>query len=258
MSAALRLLSLSANTDCGKTVVSAGLVRAAVRASGEGVRYVKPVQTGADPVTSKGGDAEFVRKWAGTQASATTLWTWRTPASPHVSAELARNDPSQGVFPPPSSPQIITAIAKDLEQHSRSAKLYLVEGAGGVLSPLPDRTLLADGLAPLVKQHNFRVFFVGDAKLGGISTTLTSLEALDKRGMMPAAVAFLERPQDDALGVAEFVRSVVPRSVTVVRIRPFPVDPTAPLNDFYASSTSSFSSLLQQLSSSSSSSSSPQ
>ena len=48
----------------------------------------------------------------------------------------------------------------------------VVETAGGVLSPGPNRTLQADLYRPL----RLPVLLVGDAKLGGISTTLSAYE----------------------------------------------------------------------------------
>lgn len=60
----LRFQVYGANTDVGKTIVSAGLCRAAVQ-EGVGpkkVKYIKPIQTGGD-------DAGFVKHHAGKGAS---------------------------------------------------------------------------------------------------------------------------------------------------------------------------------------------
>lgn len=60
----LRFQVYGANTDVGKTIVSAGLCRAAVQ-EGVGpkkVKYIKPIQTGGD-------DAGFVQHHAGKGAS---------------------------------------------------------------------------------------------------------------------------------------------------------------------------------------------
>jgi dethiobiotin synthetase/adenosylmethionine--8-amino-7-oxononanoate aminotransferase len=56
--------------------------------------------------------------------------------------------------------------------------LSLVEIAGGVCSPMPSGTLQCD----VYRALRLPIIFVGDSQLGGISTSLSSLESLEARG----------------------------------------------------------------------------
>eukprot|EP00621_Florenciella_sp_RCC1693_P006033 CAMPEP_0182536668 /NCGR_PEP_ID=MMETSP1323-20130603/20553_1 /TAXON_ID=236787 /ORGANISM="Florenciella parvula, Strain RCC1693" /LENGTH=98 /DNA_ID=CAMNT_0024746937 /DNA_START=50 /DNA_END=343 /DNA_ORIENTATION=+ len=70
-----------ANTDVGKTLISAGMCRTA----GAGTRYLKPAQTGYPPDS----DAETVRRLAALperHLEVETLHAWRDPVSPHLAA----------------------------------------------------------------------------------------------------------------------------------------------------------------------------
>lgn len=56
--------------------------------------------------------------------------------------------------------------------------LSIVETAGGVCSPMPSGSLQCDAYRIL----RLPIIFIGDGRLGGISTTLSSLESLESRG----------------------------------------------------------------------------
>ena len=81
-------LLFGANTDVGKSVVSAGLVRAAAASPNTTVHYVKPLQCG-------GSDASFVLQHRPDdgrpsnefeEVHCETLFRWETPASPHLAS----------------------------------------------------------------------------------------------------------------------------------------------------------------------------
>ena len=69
-------------------------------------------------------------------------------------------------------------------ERSGGAGIALVETAGGVCSPGPSGTLQCDLLRPM----RMPAILVGDGNLGGISTTLTSLDVLSMRGYDVVAV----------------------------------------------------------------------
>lgn len=70
-----------------------------------------------------------------------------------------------------------TSIVPGAGKTSRG-NLILVETAGGVLSPAPSGELQADAYRPL----RLPVVLIGDGRLGGIGSTLSSLESLKVRG----------------------------------------------------------------------------
>jgi len=78
----------------------------------------------------------------------------------------------------------------------------VVETAGGVLSPGPNKTLQADLYRPL----RLPVLLVGDAKLGGISTTLSAYESLMIRGYTVVALVMIDQPNSHLMGNADYIK----------------------------------------------------
>lgn len=79
------ILVFGASTDVGKTIISAGLCRAAL-AKDQRVAYIKPVQTGREL------DEYFVREYTNPQDSRDiqchTLFRWRSRVSPHLATTV--------------------------------------------------------------------------------------------------------------------------------------------------------------------------
>ncbi|CAN0035261.1 unnamed protein product, partial [Ectocarpus sp. 4 AP-2014] len=187
-----------ANTDVGKTVITAGLLRAAAL---QGLRasYIKPVQAGSPS------DAVFVSRHSNVGAAAaaaagkpggvapplcrtSTLFDYTDPVSPHLAAERDGGKIA-------SDTEIVEAIVDEV----KAILLVLVEAAGGVLSPAPSGSLQADTFRPM----RLPVLLVGDGKLGGIGATLSALESLRTRGYSVLGIALLA--QDENLGNADAV-----------------------------------------------------
>lgn len=211
-------------------MISAGLVRLACERLSK-VGYLKPLQTGTEQGDS---DVKMVEKYVRHEAArrlvSKELYSWAQPLSPHVTAESEGNAPSDEAF--------VQAVTEYLA--ATPADLTLIETAGGVLSPAASRTLQADLYARIGQS----AVLVADGKLGGISTTLTSLEALERRGFRVSAIAMLE--EDRILGNAEFLTGYW-RDGKVVRFGDVPTDVTVPLDDWFASNEASFSILLSEL-----------
>ena len=161
------ILIFASNTDCGKTLVSTGLVRAAI-SKGLSCSYIKPIQTGI--TNSVDSDAMKIKKWTGLN-QVQTLFSYIDPVSPHLAAMRENRIVS--------SFDIREKLAQTINKSN--AKLNVVETAGGVLSPFPDEVLAADALQLISSKLEFRTILVGDTRLGGISQTLAALEALEAR-----------------------------------------------------------------------------
>ena len=150
------------DTNVGKTVFCAGLTRLL-----DGV-YWKPVQSGLAGET----DAETVRRLAELPADRVLpeAWRLRTPASPHLAAEIdgVEIDPDALALPPADRPLI-------------------VEGAGGLLVPLTRQTLLIEVIAG----WGAPVVLCARTRLGTINHTLLSIEALRRRAIPLLGVAFM-------------------------------------------------------------------
>jgi dethiobiotin synthase len=149
-----QFLITGTDTGVGKTVVSAILL------AGLGYRYWKPIQSGLQERT----DTEVIKKMTGLPDWHFLPETYRlrTPASPHVSAKVDG----------------IEIDMANLKKPSTAGKL-LVEGAGGVMVPLNDHSLMLD----LIEALDMPVLLVARSGLGTINHSLLSLAALRSRSV---------------------------------------------------------------------------
>ncbi|CAO3611438.1 unnamed protein product [Cunninghamella blakesleeana] len=162
----------AANTDVGKTIFATGLCRAAalVGASkkSHSLFYLKPVQTGYP----KDSDERHVKLYNNSSLQSQTLFAYKDPVSPHIATTE-----------PPSDEEVLLKtkqhILECMENSQQTEHTYLfLETAGGIHSPVMSGTSQVDFYRPF----RFPTILVGDSKLGGISTTLTSYESLHIRG----------------------------------------------------------------------------
>jgi dethiobiotin synthetase len=155
------LLVVGSDTGVGKTIVSAALVGLL------GARYWKPVQSGLEEET----DSELVRRLCGLDRDPVIpeAYRLRTPCSPHEAARIdgVEIDPARLVPPVVEGPLVI-------------------EGAGGVLTPLRADLVYAD----LFKTWGMRAVLVAHTRLGTINHTLLTLEALRARSIEIAGLIF--------------------------------------------------------------------
>mmetsp|Transcript_9844 Transcript_9844/g.20619 ORF Transcript_9844/g.20619 Transcript_9844/m.20619 type:complete len:330 (+) Transcript_9844:165-1154(+) len=214
-----------ANTDIGKTVLTAALIRASSEPAASNssttttnnTHYIKPLQCG-------GSDESFIRIHAPDLSSATTLFQWDTPASPHLVARLEDK--------PVGDDEVLKALESRLSDlgvpdeaagedgpcgsGTSSKNSIWIETAGGVLSPSssspanrsPHHARDAPGGWGWVTQADLyqgfsdrsSVVMIGDGRLGGISSTLASLEAILRRNYRVGGILLI-RDRNDNGGV---------------------------------------------------------
>lgn len=206
------------NTDIGKTIISAGICRAANKTGR--VSYIKPLQTGVLANAAPGdfqGDAAFVAKHALQDAgesrlTCSTLFSWETAVSPHLAATMENQ--------PITDDQVVETLTQKLHEINADTEnpheLVLVETAGGVCSPSASMRFQAD----VYRGLRLPVVLVGDGKLGGISTTISAVESLLIRGYDVAAICLIEQddldnkealePRTSELGIPIFTMAAVP------------------------------------------------
>ncbi|KAL0779323.1 hypothetical protein CaCOL14_003807 [Colletotrichum acutatum] len=157
-----------ANTDVGKTVFASALCNAARNFwPQDKTAFLKPVSTG--PATEA--DDSHISRFAPGIAKK-TLFQFEIPASPHLAAAASDQ-------PTPSDNEVLKGIYNYSSSRAADGPGWLfIETAGGVHSPAPSGTPQADLYAPL----RAPVIFIGDAKLGGISQTISAFESLKLRG----------------------------------------------------------------------------
>lgn len=187
-----------AHTDVGKTFVACGLIRAA-RADGLTVEALKPIASGFDMADWGQSDPGRLLEALGrplTDAAleAMTPWRFAAPLAPPMAARL-----EQRALPLSA---IIDFCAARVAQ-SR-ADLLVVEGVGGLMSPIADG---ATGLELMTALH-LPVVLVGGSYLGSISHNLTALETARSRGLSVTGLVISQSRAPDAPAFSETVREV--------------------------------------------------
>lgn len=155
-------------TDVGKTVVSAGLLRAA-HAAGHSVQIIKAVQTGCDRLPDgryQAPDVELYRQ-ACPQAECFALRCFRNPCSPHLAAAMEGGE------------ILVPDLVASIRALAANADITIVEGAGGLLVPLNETETFAD----LAGALGGKMVVAAANGLGAINHALLTLEALRLRGM---------------------------------------------------------------------------
>lgn len=159
------------DTGVGKTVASAALLLRYRK-----TRYWKPIQTG---IEQDDDTAEVVRLTACEVLNEGVRLAH--PVSPHLAAKWV------GVNIDPSALRIP-------EGHG-----WIVEGAGGVLVPINERTLMAD----FIKMLGLPALIIARSTLGTINHTLLTLEALRARSIRIAGVILAGQPNADSRAAIE-------------------------------------------------------
>ena len=191
------LFIAGAGTDVGKTWVTAALARALV-AAGSTVAVFKPVASGYDPAHPEESDAGRLLASLGREP---------TPENIHDVCPLRFAEP---LSPPAAARREgVTLSFETLADSCRAriaaggADVLLIEGVGGLMSPLTDETTGLDLMAAL----GAPAVLVGGTYLGGISHLLTALEVLKARELPVAALVASESPPP-APGFAETVADI--------------------------------------------------
>ncbi|AEI14284.1 Dethiobiotin synthetase [Flexistipes sinusarabici DSM 4947] len=139
-------------TDVGKTYVSAILLKYT-----EGL-YFKPIQTGRGDIAAvkemtKLGENHFSNKF----------YHFKEPVSPNIAAEMENR---------------AIEIDKINLPHSRNHRFLIVEGAGGVYTPLSNKHFMLD----LIQKLSLPVVIVAEDVLGTLNHTLLTYKTLVEKG----------------------------------------------------------------------------
>lgn len=155
-------------TEIGKTYVTASWLRQLSEA-GHRVQVLKPVVSGfsADDAQS---DPAILLQANGQEVTSEALdamspWRFSAPISPHLAARAEDREVT------------LEEVAKWCRTHiSNASGVTLIEGAGGVMSPLTESATNLDLIAAL----NIPAVLVTSDYLGSISHTLTALTAMQQ------------------------------------------------------------------------------
>lgn len=177
-----------AHTDVGKTYVSAALIRAARRA-GMKVRALKPVVSGFDETDWAESDPGRLLAALGEAPTPEALgamspWRYVAPQSPPLAARLQGQE------------IVLTDVAAwcRARMAEPGADLTVLEGVGGLMSPLTERETGLDLMTALA----IPAVLVTGTYLGAISHALTALAAARAAGVRIIAIVASESPTNDA------------------------------------------------------------
>lgn len=161
------------DTGVGKTAVSAILL-ASLRKAGIDAVPMKPVQTGCKTIKGRllAPDLEFMLKFGGIKppdADRNLMCPYRfKPAcSPHLAAAMAGKSIS------------LNKIRKCFQKLSSQHEAVIVEGAGGLLTPISGKKTMLD----LMKMLKLPVILVARPGLGTINHTLLSIREIRCAGL---------------------------------------------------------------------------
>lgn len=178
------LFIAGAGTDVGKTYVTAALARA-LRRTGRTVGVFKPVASGYDPARPDESDAGRLLAALGLpptpdNVAAICPLRFAAPLSPPAAAR--REGASLSL-------EMIAGLCL-VKIRAAETDVLLIEGVGGLMSPLTDD---ATGLDLMIRLGAPAVL-VGGTYLGAISHLLTAAEVLKSRGLAIDAVVVSESP----------------------------------------------------------------
>jgi dethiobiotin synthetase len=158
------------DTDVGKTAVACAIARQLV-AAGIRVGVYKPAASGAGTA-----GADVVRLWEAAGRPLTPAQvcpqSFATPIAPPRSARVEGREVDERL------------LRDGLEPWWAASDVVVVEGAGGLFSPLGDTLLNAD----LARELGLPLVVVDAARLGAIGRTIANVTAARASGLAVAAV----------------------------------------------------------------------
>ena len=165
------LLITGTDTGVGKTWVARALGRA-LAAAGRRVVAIKPVETGCTDATAATEDGALLAAATGQAEPLASLYRFESPVAPALAAERAGETID------------LDALVLRVESLSEGAEVVLLEGAGGLLSPITWEWTVVE----LARTLGATALVVGSDRQGVINHTLLTLSALELAGIEVAGV----------------------------------------------------------------------
>ncbi len=165
------------DTGVGKTAVAVAILRQ-LSAEKRSVGAYKPVASGVEE-----------RSAAGEAASGDPVALWIAAGRPLSSREVCPQAFAAAIAPAAAARAEgrevdETLLRRGIDVWTARSECVVVEGAGGLFSPLTDRTLNAD----LAREFSYPLVVVDSGRLGGIGRVLATVRAAAAEGLRVAAV----------------------------------------------------------------------
>jgi dethiobiotin synthetase len=187
------LFITSVGTGIGKTLITTILCHQ-LTYQGRAVAALKPVVSGCSP-DDPASDPALILRSLGREPTPTAIasiapWRFERPVSPHLAARLE------------SRPLAIEEIAAFCDERIDDDVTLLIEGAGGVMTPLDETHTVLD----LIVRLGHPAVLVTGSYLGALSHTLTALFALRGNGVPVTGIVVSESVE--STGLTETVASL--------------------------------------------------
>lgn len=175
---AFRSLCITAtDTGVGKTVITGALV-VALQQLGKNVGICKPVETGIHPQHEEQSDVSRLRQICSPTPTATSvcLYRYEPPLSPLACSRLS------------GKPIDFMKLVRHCQELTGQHEITLIEGAGGLLTPLtPTHTIL-----DLILRLQIPCLVVSRTDLGAVNHALLTLHTLRQAGIPMHALVLNE------------------------------------------------------------------
>jgi dethiobiotin synthetase len=190
------------DTEVGKTFCGAAFARALVRA-GKRVVAIKPVESGCNDARGGPEDGELLARATGQTQPERALTRLEIPVAPPLAAQMEGVELS------------VAPWLEVIRAAHAGADVVLVEGAGGLLSPLCWDTTIVD----LARELDAPALLVAADRLGTLNHTMLTLEVLRARGVDTLGVVLnTTEPADPARAAAD--ASLGTNAQSLRRLRP--------------------------------------
>ena len=160
------LVITGTDTGVGKTWVGRALGRA-LSTDGRRVVAIKPVETGCSDATARLEDGALLAAATGQAEPQAALYRFATPVTPALAAEVEGEVID------------LDALILRIETLGEGADVVLIEGAGGLLSPITWEWTVVE----LARALGASVLVVGEDRLGVINHAQLTLSALELAGI---------------------------------------------------------------------------
>jgi dethiobiotin synthetase len=167
----MKLLVTGTGIGVGKTWVTCALARA-LRNAGKHVVAIKPVETGCSGQPSKGEDGVRLARATGQSQPSHAILRLPDSVAPVLAAERAGSEID------------FDALVLKIERFAEPVEFALIEGAGGLLTPVTWEWNMAD----VARALGASALVVAADRLGTINHTLLTLSALELAGIACAGV----------------------------------------------------------------------